>query len=153
METKLLCALVAVVVSLNVQVTQNKFLLGICKQSKLLILVSFACFKSHDFFGVGFFVVSYSHKAARHVRFCVFIRLAKGDMICRTSNPPDKKDYRLASLDSTSFIMSTFSSCLKCLHKENLMEQRKFFWVHLPIFFFSPWRKTFVKLPPTPLQL
>lgn len=76
METKLLCALVAVVVSLNVQVSQNKFLLGICKQSKLLILVIFACFKSHDFFSVGFFLVNYSHKAARHVCFCVFICLA-----------------------------------------------------------------------------
>ena len=67
METKLLCALVAVVESLNVQVSQNKFVLGICKQSKLLISVMFACFKlkSHS---VGLF--------ARHVCFCVFIRLA-----------------------------------------------------------------------------
>ena len=73
METKLLCALV---VSLNVQVSQNKFLLRICKQSKLLISVLFACFKTHDFFSVGFFVVNYSHEAARHVCFCVFIRLA-----------------------------------------------------------------------------
>ena len=62
--------------SLNVQVSQNKFLLGICKQSKLLILVMFACFKSDNFFSVGFFVVNYSHKAARHVCFCVFICLA-----------------------------------------------------------------------------
>ena len=75
METKLLCALVAVVESLNVQVSQNKFVLGICKQSKLLISVMFACFKlkSHS---VGLFVVNYSHKATRHVCFCVFIRLA-----------------------------------------------------------------------------
>ena len=71
-----LCALVAVVVSLNIQVSQNKFLLGICKQSKLFISVIFACFKSHDFFSVGFLLSIYSHKAARHVCFCIFIRLA-----------------------------------------------------------------------------
>ena len=74
METELLCDLIELVVSLNVQVSSLFF--GFCKQSKLLILVIFACIRSHDLFSVGFFVLSYSHKAARHVCFWVFIGLA-----------------------------------------------------------------------------
>ena len=49
METKLLFTLVAVAVNLNVEVSQNKFLLGNCKLSNLLISVMFACFKGTAF--------------------------------------------------------------------------------------------------------
>ena len=73
METKLLCALVVVAVNLNVQVFQNKFLLGICKQANLLISVTFACFKGTTL-SLSEFLLSIT--AARHVCFCVFIRLA-----------------------------------------------------------------------------
>ena len=52
------------------------------------------------------------------------------------------------SIIALLFIQNTF----KLLNKENLMEQREFLstCVH-PLF--SPRRKTFVKLPLTPLQL
>ena len=66
--------------------------------------------------------------------------------------------YTLCYIDVVGFmkfrilLMSTVSSCLKCLYKENLMELREIFCstsIHL---FFSLRRKTFVKLPLTLLQ-
>ena len=72
METELLCDLVEVVVSLNVQVSSSG-LVSIRSSSFRSFLPAL---EAMTYSVSDFFFLSYSHKAARHVCFCVFIGLA-----------------------------------------------------------------------------
>ena len=75
---------------------------------------------------------------------------------CYPPRPKASVDNILGDLQNSSYpTKAEFNNCFIIHSKyfqEDLMEQREFFEYICPSFF-SPRRKTFVKLPLTPLQL